>query len=403
MHLFSHQTQLSLVLSISAIILAHGYRIQGSENEHKPFVPYEKGFVFDGNEVEPAAPARINQGYESFIVEEGNRRLQTCPGMVGPLDDGKYYCMAKEYGYCDRRSGTCFCNTGYTGATCEDCDPNHHRIGSLCYKKIMCPSMCSSAGECDFLTGKCICNEFREGDDCSTFKCSKYHQHCTHCHQHHCIQCTPGFSVDPEAEVGSQCKPCHRFDPRCTSCNSTQCLDCTDLLLQSIHRSGRRGDRDPELPPDEVQRQFGITIPFGSQQTNAFDEAEYYSVVDNDLVPLQNSSVQCDQGTHHDASFHCYPMEISNVICGHHGVFSFLSPEYVVSEDAVYIRITVHRSGGGAGVAEVSYGIDHISTKDNDVSPTAFYSTSQTLTFLDHEIRKSFLVTIHDDVNEVSL
>ena len=33
----------------------------------------------------------------------------------GPLGGGQYYCIGKEYGYCDRRSGTCFCNMGYQG------------------------------------------------------------------------------------------------------------------------------------------------------------------------------------------------------------------------------------------------------------------------------------------------
>ena len=395
--------QLLLALIISSALHIQCYRIKGSENENKPFAPYEKGFVYDGDEIVTAAPTRINQGYESFIVEEGDRRLQRCAGMVGPLEDGKYYCGAKEYGYCDRRSGTCFCNTGYFGASCEECDPNHHRVGALCYKKVMCPNRCSSAGQCDHLTGKCKCNEFREGDDCSIFKCSKYHGQCTRCHQHHCVQCAPGFSVIPDAKEGYQCKPCHRFDPRCTSCNSTHCLDCTDLLLQSVHRSGRRKDRDPKLPRDEVERQFGIKIPFGSQKTNAFDEAETYSLVKPELIPLNNSSVQCEQGTNQDDSFHCYQIEISNVVCGHGGVFSFSSPEYVTSEDAVHLRVTVHRSGGGAGSAEVSYGIHHISTDDRDVTPTAFYSTSQTLNFSAHEIRKSFLVTIHDDTNVVCI
>ena len=43
--------------------------------------------------------------------------------------------QAKEYGYCDRRSGTCFCNMGYEGVDCSACTPNYFLVGSLCYPK----------------------------------------------------------------------------------------------------------------------------------------------------------------------------------------------------------------------------------------------------------------------------
>mmetsp|Transcript_13623 Transcript_13623/g.16691 ORF Transcript_13623/g.16691 Transcript_13623/m.16691 type:complete len:340 (+) Transcript_13623:857-1876(+) len=78
-------------------------------------------------------------------------------GMIGPIDDDTYYCLAKEYGYCDRRSGTCFCNEGYQGVSCEDCSPSQIRVGSLCYPRKLCPNSCSGAGDCDHLTGLCSC------------------------------------------------------------------------------------------------------------------------------------------------------------------------------------------------------------------------------------------------------
>ena len=388
---------------ISCIPFVVPYRIKDSTEEDTPFVPYEKGFVDESGEVIPAAPTRINQGIDSFFFEEGNKRLQSCPGMVGPLEAGKFYCLAKEFGYCDRRSGTCFCNTGYKGDSCDECDPNHHRVGSLCYKKIMCQNQCSSAGTCDYLTGECSCNEYRDGDDCSAFKCSKFHDpYCTHCNEKYCLQCSQGYSVNKFAKIGNQCEPCHRFDPRCTSCNATHCLGCTDLLLHSIKRSGRREDRDPELPPDEAQRELSVEIPFGSQQSNAFDEAEIYNVVNDEFVPLKQSSVRCDEGVNQDSTLTCYPHLISNVMCGHAGVFSFSSPTYEVIEKAGNIRLTVRRSGGGAGKAHVSYSINHISTDSSDISPTAHYSTSQVLSFKAHEIQRSFLVAIHDDMQLVS-
>lgn len=408
MHFSNWQLPLYILIVTPRFPSVTSYRIAGSEDEETPFVVYEKGFVDESGETKSAAPVRNNQGYDSFhnfIFDDEvmNRRLQSCPGMIGPLTDGKFYCLAKEYGYCDRRSGTCFCNDGYKGEKCEECDPNHHRVGSLCYEKVMCPNHCSFQGECNFLTGKCTCNEFREGPDCSTFKCSKFHsEQCTLCNDRHCLQCSPGFSVNKYAPPGGQCEPCYRYDPRCTACDEVQCLECTDLLLQSIKRSGRRKGVDVQLPPDELQRQLSISVPFGSKQTNAFDEAEIYDVLDDILVPLHQSSIQCDQGTTGDASFSCSPIEISNVVCGHRGVFSFTSPEYQVSENAGYIRITVRRSGGGVGKADVSYGIDHITTDDSDVTPTAYYSDTQRLSFLDHEVQKSFLLTINDDSRRVS-
>lgn len=59
---------------------------------------------------------------------------ELCPNMVGPLN-GVYYCRGKEYGYCDQRSGICFCNMGYSGLGCESCGPTHYQEGELCYPK----------------------------------------------------------------------------------------------------------------------------------------------------------------------------------------------------------------------------------------------------------------------------
>lgn len=57
--------------------------------------------------------------------------------MVGPVEDGMFYCLGKEHGYCDRRSGTCFCNVGYQGISCQDCSSTHYAEGGLCYPKLV--------------------------------------------------------------------------------------------------------------------------------------------------------------------------------------------------------------------------------------------------------------------------
>ena len=55
--------------------------------------------------------------------------------MVGPLDDGMYYCTHKEAGYCDRRSGACFCYNGYSGMDCAKCHHTHYEDGVYCREK----------------------------------------------------------------------------------------------------------------------------------------------------------------------------------------------------------------------------------------------------------------------------
>lgn len=70
--------------------------------------------------------------------------------MVGPVNDGEYYCHGRDFGYCDRRSGLCVCNQGYTGLDCSSCKPSYFKSGDLCYPKSACvhhvitPTMCWS-------------------------------------------------------------------------------------------------------------------------------------------------------------------------------------------------------------------------------------------------------------------
>lgn len=202
----------------------HSYRIQGSENETLAFIPYEKGFVGRREET-PAIPVRTNQGYESVSIamDIGRNRLQNCPGMVGPLDDGKFYCTSRLHGYCDARSGACFCNEGYAGDSCEDCDPTHHLIGDLCYEKMFCPNDCSNSGQCDYLTGTCACNEYREGQDCSEFTCSKHHAYCTQCDDSRCLQCIQGYGIKENEDLRSQCERCPDL---ILSLDANTCLEC---------------------------------------------------------------------------------------------------------------------------------------------------------------------------------
>jgi hypothetical protein len=55
--------------------------------------------------------------------------------MVGPGNNGEFYCFGREYGYCDQRSGLCVCNQGYTGLDCTACQPGFFKQGGLCVAK----------------------------------------------------------------------------------------------------------------------------------------------------------------------------------------------------------------------------------------------------------------------------
>ena len=107
-----------------------------------------------------------------------------------------------------------------------------------------------------------------------------------------------------------------------------------------------------------------------------------YEVVGNRLsLPLNESTVSCIQGLNNDASILCSPYKSSHRVCGTKGVFSFTYPKYYVNKSTGVLRLTVRRTGGGYGDVAVDYFIRHISTNGSDVSPTAQYTTSQTLSF----------------------
>ena len=205
---------------------------------------------------------------------------QICPGMVGPLGDGEYYCLAKEYGYCDRRSGTCLCNVGYEGLDCGTCSPTHFALGELCYPKKLCPNDCSGAGACNHTVGACACAPGRTGEDCSVLRCSHFDPLCAACTDDRCVRCEPGYSVGAD----SRCEPCWRFDARCVACDAGGCLECADPLLASARRSGERAyesGRAADAPPplDERERELATELRFGTQRADAFDEAEPFGLV----------------------------------------------------------------------------------------------------------------------------
>jgi hypothetical protein len=170
--------------------------------------------------------------------------------MVGPLGGGKYYCRGKEYGTCDRRSGTCFCEMGYQGIDCGECGPGHFKAGSLCYPKKLCAGDCGGHGSCNYTVGECVCNGGYWGDDCGKLNCKRFDALCDRCSNTTCTTCQvtggkPGFSPlgAPRSRAGKALSEAPRF-----------CLGLT--ALTSIGSAGRvqraQGpvcDRVPALHP----------------------------------------------------------------------------------------------------------------------------------------------------------
>ena len=102
---------------------ASPYRVTDSNTSSLPFLPYERGFVGLSGLPQNYLRERVNEGgpeTQAYPHQmEGVNARQECKGMVGPVE-GLYYCGARERGYCDRRSGTCFCQMGYQGESCEE-------------------------------------------------------------------------------------------------------------------------------------------------------------------------------------------------------------------------------------------------------------------------------------------
>ncbi|KAI9999082.1 hypothetical protein PInf_003764 [Phytophthora infestans] len=365
---------------------------------HAVFEPYEAGHVgYYGDPSNPSAE-RLNEGSpyspDTPRIFFSAPLQQSCPGMVGPGRNGEFYCFSREYGYCDRRSGLCVCNPGYTGLDCTACQPGYFKRGGLCFAKKSCPNDCSRGGECDFATGTCTCDLTRRGVDCSQRFCA-FDEKCVSCTSTACLQCVEKFYVDPTTQT---CASCARYDPRCLSCSHHKCLMCADLQLNSVRRSGARRIDQP-LPDDERLREFSQKFVYGSQDPRVFDEVESYALAPASYssLPLNESSVACTQGGNTDAGWTCSPSPESHRVCGHRGVFSFVSPLYAVPETAGNITVTVRRSGGGLGSAALLYDIEHVTTTPGDVYSTMFYTSSQRLDFAPGVVSLAFKLQIHDN------
>lgn len=228
-----------LVTQIEAFrVLLPGQQLPSGEY----FKPNDRGFVGIYGDPTNFQRERINEGAletpAQELIYEGNSPRQACPGMVGPFSDGNFYCTAREFGYCDRRSGTCFCNTGYQGIDCLACTDSYFKLGNLCYPKKLCPNDCNGAGTCNFFNGTCSCFPHRTGLECEILLCSTHSPLCETCTEQQCLKCAGGFYLTLDDRV---CSTCYDFDPRCAGCTKELgCTNCADSTLTSVRRSGYR-------------------------------------------------------------------------------------------------------------------------------------------------------------------
>lgn len=255
------ETMANLHLILVFVILftscIHAFRVLVNNKRNGSYPrPYDTGFVGTYGDATNYGRERINEGAldtaDKELLYEGASPRQSCPGMVGPFSDGSYYCGAREFGYCDRRSGTCFCNAGYQDIDCSQCQDSHFKIGSHCFPKKLCPDDCSGAGVCNYNNGTCACLPHRKGDRCELMLCSKHSDLCLTCTESECLQCTGGYYLTGAA-TGSGvdvCRTCYDFDPRCAGCIKEQgCTVCADSTLTSVRRSGyRKAGPSPPYP-----------------------------------------------------------------------------------------------------------------------------------------------------------
>lgn len=150
------------------------------------------------------------------------------------------------------------------------------------------------------------------------------------------------------------------------------------------------------MPEEEVVREFGITLPFGTKSPESFADAESYFVSNTPDNPLRDNAITCAQGLHDDETWDCDKFNTSHIVCGHFGVFTFVYPNYAIAETNTSIRMQVRRTGGGHGHVFINYYIRHFTTNDSDVIATAPYTTVQRLSFEDGKKMECVCVCTHE-------
>ena len=126
---------------------------------------------------------------------------------VGPLCKSPCPAGCSGHGQCDKLSGTCTCDEGWSGRGCShnDCSNGGEwflgecvcapgRSGPNC--EVYCPNDCSGHGKCDASLGKCVCDAEWTGAGCAESKSGACDPVCAnggHCLDGAC-HCALGFT-----------------------------------------------------------------------------------------------------------------------------------------------------------------------------------------------------------------
>lgn len=73
------------------------------------------------------------------------------------------------FGVCDQRDGSCDCDTGYRGTICSQCDTESGYVslnGTCVASELLCSHHCSNHGACDLKNGSCSCDMGYDGATC---------------------------------------------------------------------------------------------------------------------------------------------------------------------------------------------------------------------------------------------
>ncbi|XP_020325727.1 multiple epidermal growth factor-like domains protein 9 isoform X2 [Oncorhynchus kisutch] len=134
---------------------------------------------------------------------------------------------------CDKKTGQCFCMSGYTGLLCEDCEEGHFTNGTTGCIPCGCDSygavnhLCDSSGMCVCKTGvygpkcdECHPGFFRfSSTGCQPCQCNNLTNYC-HPQSGVCLNCQ-GNTQGPNCE---ECKP--RFYRSSGAASTDACVTC---------------------------------------------------------------------------------------------------------------------------------------------------------------------------------
>lgn len=135
-------------------------------------------------------------------------------------------------------SGECLCNSGYAGASCDECASNRYNYPICTYCDPV--TTCSGNGRCNSASGACICDQGYTGDRCASCADSYWGPDCTYCLA--AITCS-GQGTCNSATGACDCRTgyaganCNQCDAEANYYGSPPCIFCDPETTCSSHGS----------------------------------------------------------------------------------------------------------------------------------------------------------------------